>query len=40
VKTPAALRAFRHRNFRWFFIGQSGSMIGSWMQQIAVGWLV
>ncbi len=40
MKTPAALRAFRHRNFRWFFIGQSGSMIGSWMQQIAVGWLV
>jgi MFS family permease len=40
MRTPAALRAFRHRNFRWFFIGQSGSMVGSWMQQIAVGWLV
>lgn len=40
MKTPAALRAFRHPNFRLFFIGQSGSMIGTWMQQIAVSWLV
>lgn len=37
---PPVLRAFRHRNFRLFFIGQSGSMIGTWMQQIAVSWLV
>ena len=37
---PAALRAFRHPNFRLFFIGQSGSVIGTWMQQIAVSWLV
>ena len=40
MKTPAALRAFRHPNFRLFFVGQSGSMIGTWMQQIAVSWLV
>jgi MFS family permease len=40
MQTPAALRAFRHPNFRLFFIGQSGSMIGIWMQQIAVSWLV
>lgn len=29
----------RYRNFRIFWIGQSISLIGSWMQQIAVGWL-
>ena len=35
MNLPAALRAFQHPNFRLFFIGQSGSMIGTWMQQIA-----
>lgn len=35
-----ALRAFRHRNFRLFFYGQSLSLIGSWIQQIALSWLV
>jgi MFS family permease len=29
----------RYRNFRIFWIGQSVSLIGSWMQQVAVGWL-
>lgn len=33
-------RALRHRNFRLFTIGQSISLIGTWMQQVAVGWLV
>ncbi len=33
-------RALRHRNFRLFFFGQSVSLIGTWMQQIAMGWLV
>ncbi|MGO9567420.1 MAG: MFS transporter [Desulfomonilaceae bacterium] len=33
-------RALRHRNFRLFFLGQSVSLIGTWMQRIAVGWLV
>ena len=40
MSLPPALRAFRHPNFRLFFIGQSGAMIGTWMQQIAVSWLV
>ena len=35
-----ALRAFRHRNFRLFFYGQSISLIGTWIQQIAMSWLV
>jgi len=36
-KTFAALR---HRNYRLFFSGQLVSVIGTWMQQVAVGWLV
>ena len=35
-----SLRAFRHRNYRLFFIGQSLSVIGSWIQQLAMSWLV
>ena len=33
-------RALRHRNFRLFTFGQSVSLIGTWMQQVAIGWLV
>ena len=32
--------ALRHRNFRLFFIGQTTSLIGTWMQSIGQGWLV
>ena len=28
-----------HRNFRAFWIGQTLSLVGSWMQQMALGWL-
>lgn len=35
-----AFRAFSHRNYRWFFVGQAVSLIGSWMQQTAMPWLV
>src|SRR5499425_1074785 len=35
-----ALRALRHRNYRLFFSGQSLSLIGTWMTQIATSWLV
>jgi MFS family permease len=34
------LRALRHRNFRLFFSGQTVSLIGTWMQRVAVLWLV
>src|SRR5512143_3360881 len=34
------LRALRHRNFRIFFFGQLVSLVGSWMQSLAQGWLV
>jgi len=33
------LRALRYRNYRLFFVGQSISLTGSWMQMIAVSWL-
>ncbi|MES2178390.1 MAG: MFS transporter [Gemmatimonadota bacterium] len=29
----------RHRNFRLFLIGQTLSLIGTWMQTMALGWL-
>ncbi len=37
---PLALRSLRHRNLRLFFGGQSVSLVGSWMQSVAQGWLV
>jgi MFS family permease len=40
ARAALALRAFRHRNFRLFTIGQTISLTGTWMQQVAVGWLV
>ena len=35
-----ALRALRHRNLRLFFAGQGVSLVGSWMQHVAISWLV
>ena len=32
--------SFRHRNYRLFFFGQTISLVGSWMQSVAQGWLV
>jgi len=42
VKAPANVffSAMQHRNFRLFFFGQGFSLIGSWMQITALGWLV
>ena len=33
-------RALRHRNYRLFFIGQSISLIGTWMTRLTTNWLV
>jgi len=33
-------RSLRHRNYRLFFIGQSLSLIGTWMTQVATAWLI
>jgi MFS family permease len=33
-------RALQYKNYRLFFMGQGLSLIGTWMQQIAMSWLV
>jgi MFS family permease len=33
-------RALRHRNFRLFWLGQIISLVGTWMQSVAQGWLM
>src|SRR5947209_11930285 len=33
-------RALRYRNYRLFFWGQLVSLVGTWMQQTAMSWLV
>src|SRR5450759_2584597 len=33
-------RSLQYRNYRLFFSGQSISLIGTWMQRIAMPWLV
>jgi MFS family permease len=40
ARTSRGLAAFRHRNYRLFFSGQAISLVGTWMQQVAQGWLV
>ena len=34
------MRAFRHRNYRLFYAGQTVSLVGTWMQSVAQAWLV
>jgi MFS family permease len=34
------IRSLRHRNYRLFFVGQSLSLIGTWMTQVATSWLI
>lgn len=34
------MRALAHRNFRLYFAGQAISILGSWIQQVALSWLV
>jgi MFS family permease len=36
----SSTRAFQHRNYRLFYMGQSISLIGTWMQTVAQAWLV
>lgn len=36
----ALFNVFRHRNYRLFFSGQLVSLMGTWMQSVAQGWLV
>ncbi len=40
VEIPQLTRALRHRDFRLFWTGNFLSNIGTWMQNVAQGWLV
>ena len=40
MRLPSPLRALHAYNFRLYFIGQAVSLVGTWMQRIAVSWLV
>jgi len=44
VKLPVSIqfifRSLKYRNYRLFFYGQSLSLIGTWMQRIAIPWLI
>jgi MFS family permease len=35
-----AFRALEHRPFRVFFFGQGLSLVGTWMQTVAISWLI
>ena len=37
---PAAVRALQYPNFRLYFAGQAVSILGSWVQQVALAWLI
>lgn len=39
-KIKLTFRALRHRNYKLFFSGQCISLTGTWMQQVAISWLV
>jgi len=40
VPLPHSLRAFRHRDYRLYFVGQGISQTGTWLQMIATSWLI
>ena len=39
-KFRQTFRALSHKNFRLFFIGQCISLVGTWIQQVALSWLI
>jgi MFS family permease len=40
VREVRTFRAFKSRNYRLYFTGQSVSLIGTWMQKTAVSWVI
>ncbi len=40
MNIKSMLRSFSSRNYRLYFIGQVISLTGTWMQRVAMGWLV
>ena len=39
-RSGGTFRALRHRDFRLFWLGQGVSVMGTWMQSLALSWLV
>ncbi|MGE5530954.1 MAG: MFS transporter, partial [Bacteroidota bacterium] len=39
-RVPATFAALRYPNYRKWFVGQVLSLMGTWMQSVAQGWLV
>jgi len=39
-RLPSTFASLRYRNYRLWFFGQTVSLIGTWMQSVAQGWLV
>ncbi len=40
VNLSNIFRSLKYRNFKLYFAGQSISLVGTWMQRVAVSWLV
>ncbi len=40
LRLPTTFVALRHRNYRLWFVGQVFSLMGTWMQFVAQGWVV
>ena len=40
ARVPRGFAALEHRNFRYYWFGQVVSVIGTWMQQVSLPWLV
>ncbi len=40
IASTRTFSAFRHRNYRLFFLGQTISLSGTWLQWVAQGWLI
>ncbi len=40
VQIRSTFRSLRHRNYRLYWTGQLISLIGTWMQSVAQGWLM
>ncbi|WJD72330.1 MFS transporter [Pseudomonas asiatica] len=37
---PHSIRALRHPNFRFYFVGHAVSTLGTWIQMVALSWLI
>ena len=40
INLKEIFRSFKYRNYRLYFIGQGLSLTGTWMQRMALPWLV